>query len=121
LTFEHADPGRQESGKEWKADAIFIRDSSIIVENCSATSATGNGIGFYGFSALSIFGNRCNSSKGSGIVFSGTGVGHGDGEAIGNICEKNAQDGISLTFDSPSVSGNQLSQNGGYGLSYDEA
>jgi parallel beta-helix repeat protein len=166
LTFEHADPDLQKSGSS-KADAIYVMDSSITVENCSASSAAGYGIGIYrsdrSGSAPTLIGNRCNSCNYGGILFShgaqgkaaqniceqnrwdgievvdaaspvltgnqcraNTGDGirfheSSGGEAIGNICEKNDKDGIGVDNASPFLGGNQLSENGMYGLRYDSA
>jgi parallel beta-helix repeat protein len=109
LTFGHADPDLRKSGSS-KADAIYVMDSSITVENCSATSATGNGIAIYGSgSASSIIRNQCNSNKGSGILFSKG----AHGKAAQNICEQNKEGGITVssTGTNAVLTGNQCRAN----------
>ena len=84
LTFQQAEPDPRGSGVGWKADAITIVDSTVTVENCSASSAAGDGIAIYGASsAPNITGNRCDSSL-NGIMFAEA----AQGEAAQNICER---------------------------------
>jgi parallel beta-helix repeat protein len=62
-------------------------------------------------------GNQCRANSYDGILFSDG----SQGKATGNICEKNDKNGLRLTNASPFLSGNQLIQNGEYGLLYDGA
>ena len=115
LTFQQVEPDPRGSGVGWKADAITIADSSVTIENCSASSKAGDGIAIYGASsAPNITGNRCDSSL-SGIVFSEA----ARGEAAQNICEKNKFNGILVSGagTNPVLTGNQCRANLASGIS----
>jgi parallel beta-helix repeat protein len=76
----------------------------------------GSGIAVMSAGTSPVFtGNQCRSNIHDGIAFSNG----GQGKAIDNLCEKNGGNGISLQNASPFFSGNQLFQNGMYGLLYD--
>jgi parallel beta-helix repeat protein len=99
------------SGIGFHSGSVGEADQNICEENQYC------GIAVDGSNAV-LTSNHCRANGTAGIWFAY----RSGGKAIGNICERNDGDGITLERQSsPFLGGNQLSENGMYGLRYDSA
>jgi parallel beta-helix repeat protein len=94
LSFEQTEADSRQGttgGNICRIDGVIIRNSSVVIRNCRATSAAACGIDVSGTgSAPTLIENQCRLNAYSGILFEDG----AEGTAENNICEQNQADGI---------------------------